>query len=229
VSHRIKELYRTSADPRHTVSIMTTRPEYDHSISPAEFFRMAVVFEGGLLAVAIVLAAFMDPPLSSRFDLGFTSIVLGLMSSLPMLVALWLLRNVHNGAFGRLNDVVDHWLVPLVRGAPLWQYIVIAALAGSGEELLFRGVFQEWLMPRLGPWLAITATSIVFGLAHLITPLYGLLAALVSVYLGWLYVSFDSLTIPIIAHAFYDFIALSFLVRTAPAPMSTAEYPNSKN
>jgi membrane protease YdiL (CAAX protease family) len=208
---------------------MTTRLENDQTLTPAEFFRLALLFEGGLLVVAIVLAAFMDPPPWLRLDLGFTSVLFGLVSSLPMLVALWLLRNVRSGAVGRLNHVVDEWLVPLVRGAPLWQYAVIAALAGMGEELLFRGVFQQWLTPPLGPWLAITATSIVFGLAHLITPLYGLLAALVSVYLGWLYHSFDSLTIPIVAHAFYDFIALSFLVRTAPASIPSADSPNSKN
>jgi CAAX protease family protein len=208
---------------------MTMRLEGDQTITPAEFFRLALLFEGGLLAVALVLAAFMDPPLGPRLDLGITSVVLGLISSLPMLVALWLLRNVHSGAFGRLNRVVDHWLVPLVRGAPLWQYAVIATLAGSGEELLFRGVLQEWLTQHLDTAGAIAATSVVFGAAHLITPLYGLLAALVSVYLGWLYANFDSLTIPIVAHTFYDFIALSFLVRTGPGPISTADADNSKN
>jgi membrane protease YdiL (CAAX protease family) len=202
---------------------MTNRLENDQTLTPVEFFRLAVLFEGGLLALALVLAAFMDPPSWLQLDLGFTSIMLGLISSLPMLVALWLLRNFTSGPFGRLNRVVDSWLVPLVRGAPLWQYAVIAALAGLGEELLFRGVFQQWLTPRLGPWLAIMVTSIVFGLAHLITPLYGLLAALVSIYLGWLYLSFDSLTIPIVAHAFYDFVALTYLVRTVPIPSSPSD------
>jgi len=204
---------------------MTTPIENDHTFTPAEFFRLAVLFEGGLLVVATVLAAFMDPSPWARLDLRLESIACGIAASLPMLTALWFLRNMRAGVLGSLNNVVDDWLVPLVRSAPLWQYAVVAALAGFGEELLFRGVLQEWLTPHLSIWGAIAATSVVFGLAHFITPLYGLLAGLVSAYLGWLYASFESLTIPIIAHALYDFIALWYLVRTASIHLSPSHPP----
>jgi membrane protease YdiL (CAAX protease family) len=61
----------------------------------------------------------------------------------------------------------------------------------------------------------VAVTSVVFGLAHLITPLYGVLAALVSVYLGWLFLEYENLVVPMVTHAMYDFVALVYLARPA--------------
>ena len=94
---------------------MTTPIENDHTVTSAEFFRLAVLFEGGLLVVAIILAAFIDPSPWARLDLRLESIAVGIAASLPMLTALWFLRNMPTGPIGGLNNVVDDWLVPLVR------------------------------------------------------------------------------------------------------------------
>jgi membrane protease YdiL (CAAX protease family) len=95
----------------------------------------------------------------------------------------------------------------------VWQFAVISALAGLGEELLFRGVMQQALAEWLDVSWAIGLTSVVFGLAHLITPLYGLLAAAVSAYLGWLMVSYENLVVPVVTHGVYDLVALVYVTR----------------
>jgi membrane protease YdiL (CAAX protease family) len=82
------------------------------------------------------------------------------------------------------------------------------------EELLFRGVFQAGLEQFSGStWFALAAGSLIFGLAHPITPAYVALAGLIGAYLGWLWIATDNLLPPIVAHGAYDFVALVYLLR----------------
>jgi len=97
---------------------------------------------------------------------------------------------------------------------PLIGILVSLALglaAGFGEEMLFRGVLQNELGIRIGSdAIAVGIASIIFGLLHAVTPLYAFLAALASVYFGWLYLITGNLAIPIVTHAFYDWVALLY-------------------
>jgi uncharacterized protein len=174
---------------------------------------MAVAFEGGLVLAGLALGWLMKPPAWEAARWSADAVALGLVWSLPPLVALVFLRQLREGAVGGLNRTVDELLVPLFAGLKLWQFAVVSALAGTGEELLFRGVLQQVLADWTGVVAAIAPTSVVFGLAHLITPLYGVLAGLVSVYLGWLFVQYENLAVPMVTHAMYDFVALVYLVR----------------
>ena len=93
--------------------------------------------------------------------------------------------------------------------------ILISLLAGLGEELLFRGVLQLGLTDWFGLPIALVATSTLFGLAHLITPTYAVLAGIIGIYFGMLAVVTDSLFAPVAAHALYDWAALTYLVSSA--------------
>lgn len=181
--------------------------------TPAEFFRMAVAFEGGLVVAGLALGWLMTPPAWESARWSAEAVVLGALWTLPLLVGLVFLRQLPAGAVGGLNRTVDELLVPLFAELKLWQFAVVSALAGIGEELLFRGVLQQVLAGWMGAAGAIAVTSAVFGLAHLITPLYGVLAALVSVYLGWLLLRYENLAVPMVTHGMYDLVALVYLVR----------------
>jgi hypothetical protein len=98
----------------------------------------------------------------------------------------------------------------------LLDLALISALAGIGEEALFRGVMQTGLVPVVGLPAAVALTSVAFGLAHYLSLTYAAYAALVSVYLGVLLVYTDNLLVPVIAHAAYDFVALVYLTRVRP-------------
>jgi membrane protease YdiL (CAAX protease family) len=85
---------------------------------------------------------------------------------------------------------------------------LVAAAAGIGEELFFRGLLQAGISDCYGWPAGLILASVVFGLVHFLTAEYALYAALVGAYLGALYVFTDNLLVPIIAHALYDFVAL---------------------
>jgi len=55
--------------------------------------------------------------------------------------------------------------------------------------------------------------SMLFGLAHLVTPTYALLAGIIGAYLGTLVFVTGDLFAPILSHALYDYVALRYLVR----------------
>ncbi len=63
--------------------------------------------------------------------------------------------------------------------------LVIGLLAGSAEELFFRGFMQTRLRARWPPVAAVVATSACFGLMH-IEWLHALLAFLLALYLGFI-------------------------------------------
>ena len=112
------------------------------------------------------------------------------------------------------------------------QLVLLAGAAGLGEEVFFRGVLQTltslWASTFffrafdpifgalttsliLGPIVtafAIVVTSLVFGLFHPLTKAYVVLAFLISLYLGWLFVVTHNLLVPILVHWIYDAYAL---------------------
>jgi membrane protease YdiL (CAAX protease family) len=78
---------------------------------------------------------------------------------------------------------------------------------------------REW-----EPWLAVAAASLLFGLLHAITITYIFLAAMLGAYLGVLYLVTANLLSVILAHAFYDFLALIYLVHS-PAAQAEGKPP----
>lgn len=86
-------------------------------------------------------------------------------------------------------------------GGFLSNILVIAVLAGVGEELLFRGVLQKILIKwTRNIHIGIFITAILFSAIHL--QFFGFIPRLIlGALLGYLYVWSRSLWVPIIAHA----------------------------
>src|SRR5437867_3039806 len=63
--------------------------------------------------------------------------------------------------------------------------IVIGVLAGTAEEIFFRGYMQTRLGERFRPRLAVLIASVCFGILH-IEWLHAVLAFLLGLYLGWI-------------------------------------------
>ena len=107
--------------------------------------------------------------------------------------------------------------MPLFRNCRFLELAVIAALAGLGEEMLFRGLIQAAVAERIGGpcgvWLGLLMAAVLFGLLHPITPTYAVLAGSIGLYLGWLWLACGNLLAPIVAHGTYDFVALLYLVK----------------
>ncbi|MEP6689397.1 MAG: CPBP family intramembrane glutamic endopeptidase [Gemmatimonadales bacterium] len=145
----------------------------------------------------------------------------GIAATAPLLLGLaWCLRTTWPPV-ARLVLVVEQRIAPLFAGSGPGALVVVALLAGLGEEALFRGVLQPALAAHLPLVAAVAVTATLFGLAHWITPTYAVLAGIVGAYLGWLLVVSGNLLVPVVAHALYDVVALALLVRVKPGLTSS--------
>jgi membrane protease YdiL (CAAX protease family) len=189
------------------------------SLSPAAAIRLAIVFEGGLLMLAVLAGALTGTPALRDLRLHSDAIALGIVATLPtlLLLAATRLTNTH---IKQLHEFVRDRIIPLFRGATTTQLALVSMLAGLGEEALFRGLLQNWLTALLGPWPGLVAASVAFGMAHYLTRSYAVMASLFGLYLGGLYALTGNLLVPVVVHALYDFIALSYLLREDAARLN---------
>lgn len=107
------------------------------------------------------------------------------------------------------------------------QILRLAALSGTGEELLFRGTIQVLFAdPRflgLGPWHGLVWTSLIFGalhfLPHKVFLPWTLFALFVGFLAGGLFVWRESLVAPIVLHVVLNALNLRLITtgrRLAP-------------
>lgn len=180
-------------------------------------FLAAIVFEGGLGLLAVALGWLLGDPPAERIDWTLDGVMWGGIATLPLIGAVWGLLRLPWGPVRGILAVVRDQLVPLVRGCETWKLAGMALFAGFGEELLFRGVLQNWaagLYPGdLGPYFGLIVASLVFGLMHCLTAAYALLGALISIYLGGIWIVSGNLLVPAVVHAAYDFWALVYMLK----------------
>jgi membrane protease YdiL (CAAX protease family) len=99
--------------------------------------------------------------------------------------------------------------------------IVVAPIV---EELFFRRILQGWLERRLGEWvgvargpeLAIAASSLAFGLAHLGQGLAWLPLVVFGAVLGYLARQTGSIVPGILAHALFNAVSLVLVLAQVP-------------
>lgn len=138
---------------------------------------------------------------------------LGIVAAVPLLLGLrWILTTTAKPVRRLVALVVEELGPLLARRSPL-ELALLAILAGVAEEILFRGVIQVGLSRVLPEGAALVVAGAAFGLVHFITPVYALLAGVAGLYLGGLFLLQGSLTAPIVAHAVYDIVALSYVAR----------------
>jgi membrane protease YdiL (CAAX protease family) len=110
----------------------------------------------------------------------------------------------------RLSREIEETVAPLFAGCPPLALALVSLAAGVGEEALFRGVIQTALGEAVHPAVGLLGASLLFGLTHLVTPTYALLAGVLGLYLGAITMATGNLLPAIVAHALYDFVALVF-------------------
>ncbi|RKH53339.1 CPBP family intramembrane glutamic endopeptidase [Corallococcus llansteffanensis] len=82
-------------------------------------------------------------------------------------------------------------------------------VAGTAEELFFRGYVQTRLVERWGRWGGIAGAATLFGFIHL-DPIHSPLALVLGLYLGWLAERTGSVRLPVFVHILNN--AASFLL-----------------
>jgi CAAX protease family protein len=198
----------------------------------SQFLRLAAVFEGGLIFVALALGLVVRIDPFADFHVEGTAILLGLAAALPPFVLLAVTDRFRFSVLERIKRLVLQILGPALGACRWYELVLVAALAGFGEELVFRGVVQRCLERWLdfggsGPIAGLIASNVIFGLLHVVTPTYAILAAVMGVYFGILLDATHppNLVVPMLAHGLYDYLAFLLLrreVRKQTIPTATA-------
>jgi membrane protease YdiL (CAAX protease family) len=178
---------------------------------------MAVLVEGGLVLVALVLAGLLGVRLAEQMPsdgrtLGI-ALARGGVVAVIMVVVFYAVYHLPFAEFRRLREQVESLVEQLFHQAHVPQLALVAILAGIGEELLFRGVIQTLLIGWTSTATGAILAGLLFGLAHALSRLYFVLATLVGLLLGWITLEYSDLVAPMTAHALYDFVALAYLTR----------------
>jgi len=182
------------------------------SINTENFFKQACIFEGSLIGLALVLGWLADINPFASLYFSETAFLHGIIATLPIFMIFLALYQLNIKSLTKIKTLLLDMLGPILLRYHWTDLLILAAIAGISEEILFRGVIQPWMESSWGMLTGLIVSSILFGLAHAVTLLYFLLATLMSAYLGLL-LDIDTsrnLLIPIVTHGFYDFLA--FLV-----------------
>lgn len=188
-------------------------PNPGHSLRPQRWFLLGCLFEAGLGLLAISLGYLFQRQPLAHLHWETRAAGAGVIATFPLLAAfIWLLRS-HRPWAQRITRFLEDVVRPLLAPATVLELAVLATLAGMGEELLFRGLLQPGLAGLTGPVPALLMVSVLFGAAHWITPAYAIIAGIIGLYLGLLWMGSGNLLLPIVTHALYDFLALLYFLR----------------
>lgn len=189
------------------------------------FFKTACLFEGSLILIAMLIGWLtgVDPFIDIHFS--ETDIFIGLIATLPLFLIFMALYHLPFDALGQIKNTLLQTLGPLMHRSHWSDLLILAAIAGIAEEILFRGTLQPWMEANWGATAGLIGSNIVFALVHAVTPVYALLAGAIGIYLGLLldYGDQRNLMTPIVVHGFYDFLAFLVIMRTYSAQQTGSE------
>jgi len=177
---------------------------------------MTAAFEASLFFIAVAVGWMLGLETTTLVHFNWQGVLWGVVAAAPLIVGFFVLQVAPIRSVQTLNLRVRRLLVPLLRPASLVQIVAICVFAGLGEEMLFRAVMQQglqsWFVPMAGVTagvvIALVVTALCFGIAHAMTPLYAIVAGLIGLYFGIVWLWTDNLLAPILAHALYDFVAI---------------------
>lgn len=170
-----------------------------------DFLRIATLFEGSLIVAAAGLGVWFGIHPMERLTLTAAGFIRGCVATLPMFALFAVTYRWPMGPLRRIKQTLLETLGPSLAVCRWHELMLLAAVAGISEELLFRGVLQI----RLG----LFGSNLLFGIAHSVSPMYVVLAGGMGLYLGWLFQATGNLLAPIVAHALYDFLAFLVVAR----------------
>ena len=175
-------------------------------MSRSRFLLMAALVQGGVLLLAILGGYLLGLSPTQLVRWSPRDLIGGLLAVLPMLLVYRFSPDLRQQATDTLGESLSRcrW----------YDLVWLAALAGIGEEWLFRGVLYEGLVP-FNPWLALIVSNVAFGLLHALSWNYMLTATCIGFSLHALAGISEprNLLAPMIAHSVYDLVAFLLLRR----------------
>ncbi len=174
---------------------------------------IAVSLLGGRLAPERARARLRTGPAHAPWSRIVVAVVgfLALSQAFDSLFAL--LGWSERGTLGMLHRAIAQ----MSAGLLVLMLLVAGLLAGTGEELFFRGFMQTRLAACWRPWAAITVTAAAFALLHF-DPVQSAFAFVVGVFLGWITELTGSIRPAVWAHVLNNSVSVlqpGFLPRPA--------------
>ena len=179
-------------------------------MSPPRVVALALGTQGFLMLVSWVASRFLQ--LDIAWGDPSRDVLIGVLAAVGLAATNYaLLEHLPAGwIVDGVRAVYRELLIPLFARVGRPGLVLIGIAAGIGEEWFFRGVLQ--------PVVGLTASSLLFGLAHVgsskMVP-FGLWATAMGFVLGGLAIVTGGLLAPIVAHGVYDIVALEYIRRGA--------------
>jgi membrane protease YdiL (CAAX protease family) len=176
------------------------------------FLALAALFEGGLVVVSLGLGWLFGVPPLETLVWDPWAVLWGLAGVVPLYAGFVLFDRYPVGPLRAIKEMLNDMLAPMFSSCSKADLAVVALLAGLGEEVLFRGL----LLPLTGGGsfvVGLLISSLLFGLAHAITKMYVILAAIAGLFFGLQWHYTGNLLTPIISHAVYDYLAFVKIAR----------------
>jgi membrane protease YdiL (CAAX protease family) len=200
-----------------------------------------VASQSAVIGVALSAAAIIGTPnygLGPEIEFSAVALVVGSLFAVPLFAMPVLLRLFGDKAQSALPKAAkgeQRFVLALMGGKfrPLYSLVTcvtVGLIAGFGEEMLFRGIFQYEVARRWGNLGALCFSGIVFGLLHGLAK--AIPAMIASVYFGGIYIATGNLAVPITCHAVYDTVALLYahwtVCQLPPAKQRALFQPKTK-
>ncbi len=186
----------------------------NQSLLEKQFFKTACYFEAGLAVVACIVGWLFDVNPFADLFFSETALINATFATLPLVLLFFAMQHLPLQSFSKIKRMLEESLGQSLLNSHWTDLLILACLAGFGEEVLFRGLMQSGFEQAWGFDIGLIASGVVFALAHAVTPLYAVLALLMSLYLG-LSLDYDgerNLLTPMVIHALYDFVAFLAIV-----------------
>lgn len=181
-----------------------------------QFFRIACWFEFALTPLAWGLGWVCNIQVFENLHYSETAWIDGLLGTLPLVMLFYAMQLASYGPLVKIRVLLLQTLGARLHDRQWSDLLVLAAIAGFSEEVLFRGLIQPWAEQLTDLTTGLIISNLLFALLHAVTPLYAVLAFLMGIYLG---LSLDhgeerNLMTPVIIHGLYDFVAFLAIVRS---------------
>ncbi|NNC46939.1 MAG: CPBP family intramembrane metalloprotease [Sphingomonas sp.] len=192
------------------------KPDYwPEGTTPAKAMAMLLVPQAALVVLAFVAHIWSGVWPLERFALTAQGFFLGIIAAIGLIAMVYGTRSL----LPKIWEDLDYRAGRLFAQAPFgltWPIIILlSAVAGIGEEIVFRGALQGWLETVSPVSIAIIAQAVIFAALHPISRAYVVYVLLIGMALGAIYVVTGNLLVTMIAHFLYDVFALERLRRLA--------------
>lgn len=177
---------------------------------------LAIGFELALAVVGAGIAWLAKVPLGELVwpaPHAADAVAYGVLATVPLMPLLAALLLCRWRPIVWLRRLVNRFVRQVFGRASLGQLALVSLAAGIGEEVLFRGAIQPIAVGATSPIVGVIVASLLFGLVHAASWSYFWLATLVGAYLGALTLWRGEILSAAVAHALYDFVALTCVSR----------------